>query len=92
MSAGEPAIYHFADDGYIPNHPQLPVLIYRGVATVAAGAAACERLFARHGWGGTWRDGIYPFHHYHSTAHEVLGVAAGQAPSTLVGHAANTWQ
>ena len=85
MSAGEPATYHFADDGHIPNHPLLPVLLYRGVAVVAAGVDACERLFARHGWGGTWRDGIYPFHHYHSTAHEVLGVAAGQARVLLGG-------
>ena len=85
MSAGDPATYHFADDGHIPNHPHLPVLLYRGVAAVAAGADACERLFARHGWGGTWRDGIYPFHHYHSTAHEVLGVAAGHARVLLGG-------
>ena len=45
-----------------------------------------ERLFAQNGWtGGCWRNGIYPFPHYHSTAHEVLGIAAGHAEVRLGG-------
>ena len=36
-------------------------------------------MFALNGWGGSWRDGIYPFPHYHSTAHEVLGICRGEA-------------
>ena len=42
-------------------------------------AAAIERRFAENGWGGGWRDGIYDFHHFHSNAHEVLGIARGSA-------------
>lgn len=42
-------------------------------------AAAFERLFAGNGWGGGWRNGIYGFPHYHTTAHEVLGIARGWA-------------
>jgi uncharacterized protein YjlB len=79
-----PETRHFADDGAIPNSP-LPVLVYHDVADVAAGAASCEALFVRHGWGGSWRSGIYDFHHFHSTAHEVLGITAGQAEVILGG-------
>lgn len=70
----------FADDGDVPNNP-LPLIVYPAALDPAAGdcAAAFEALFRGHGWGGTWRNGIFPFHHYHSTAHEVLGIAAGEA-------------
>src|SRR5437763_15273257 len=78
----DPAIFHFADDGAVPNNP-LPMLVYRGAIDVARGrdaAAAIEQMFAQNGWGhGMWRNGIFPFTHYHSQIHEVLGIAAGQA-------------
>jgi uncharacterized protein YjlB len=77
--------YRFSDDGVIPNNPTLPVLVYRGVAAVIGDARACQDLFGRHGWGSMWRDGIYPFHHYHSTAHEVLGLVTGRARVMLGG-------
>jgi uncharacterized protein YjlB len=79
-----PETYHFDDDGRIPNSP-LPVLVYHDDEDVAAGAAACEALFAANGWGGSWRDGIFDFHHFHSTAHEVLGIAAGATEVILGG-------
>jgi uncharacterized protein YjlB len=73
----------FADDGRIPNSP-LPVLIYHGVEP-ARDAAACEAMFADNGWLGAWRDGIFSFHHFHSTAHEVLGIVDGSAAVLLGG-------
>ena len=79
-----PETHTFEDDGSIPNST-LPVLIYHGVLEPGAGAGAYEELFAGHGWLGAWRDGIFPFHHFHSTAHEVLGIAAGRANVVLGG-------
>jgi uncharacterized protein YjlB len=63
---------------WVPNHPFLPVLLYRA-GDPDGGAEGFERRFAEHGWPPQWRDGIYDYHHYHSTAHEVLGVARGSA-------------
>src|SRR6185312_626659 len=76
--------FTFDDDGAIPNSA-LPVLVYRGALRSDAGAAAHEDLFADNGWFGAWRDGIYPFHHFHSTSHEVLGIASGTANVVLGG-------
>jgi uncharacterized protein YjlB len=73
----------FGNDGGIPNS-SLAVILYRGVSE-ARDAAGCEELFASHRWLGAWRDGIYDFHHFHSTSHEVLGVARGQAGVILGG-------
>jgi uncharacterized protein YjlB len=85
------ASYTFEDDGRIPNS-SLPVLVYAGALDGGAGAGAYEKLFAAHGWLGAWRDGIYPFHHFHSTAHEVLGIAAGSAEVMLGGPAGQRFE
>ncbi|NKC16205.1 MAG: cupin domain-containing protein [Gammaproteobacteria bacterium] len=67
-------------NGGIPNNPRLPLLHYPDAVTIEGNdpAAAFEDLFNRHGWGGGWRNGILGFHHYHSTAHEVLGIYSGE--------------
>ena len=72
----EPLTFVFADDGAIPNSP-LPLLVYRDA--VPADPVAIERLFAANRWPPAWRDGVHPFHHFHSNAHEALGVARGEA-------------
>src|SRR6266404_6520735 len=82
--------YRFGDDGTVPNNP-LPLVVYRGVLAEGGDrAAACEAMFARNGWPGAWRNGIYGHHHYHSTAHEVLGIAAGNARVRLGGEGGQT--
>ena len=78
----EPLALKFADDGSIPNNPRLPFLVYRGAIDLAGTPYAeevVEKTFARHKWGGTWRNGIYPYVHYHSMIHEALAIARGRA-------------
>ncbi|HZT86691.1 MAG TPA: cupin domain-containing protein [Stellaceae bacterium] len=80
MNAPAVETHLFADDGIVPNNPTLPLILYRGALPAAPDrAAAFEGMFARNGWPGAWRNGIYGHHHYHSTAHEALGIAAGSA-------------
>ena len=68
------------DDGVIPNS-KFPLLIYQGAVKLPPRdpAPVFEDLFTANQWGNSWRDGIYTYHHYHSTAHEVLGVYSGSA-------------
>ncbi len=75
------------DDGTFPNNPTLPLIIYKNALDLPQenAAAAIEELFTKNQWGNNWRNGIYTYHHYHSTAHEVLGIYQGQAKVELGG-------
>ncbi len=82
----KPELVHLKDDGIIPNSPY-PVVIYRQVCAEKGSEAAqwLEERFATQLWTNAWRNGVYPFHHYHSTSHEVLGIYAGHARLQLGG-------
>jgi uncharacterized protein YjlB len=77
--------WHAPPGDRIPNNPRFAVLLYRGVEAAADGAGAARSLFAEHGWRGSWVDGVFDFHHFHSTSHEVLAVVAGGATLELGG-------
>jgi uncharacterized protein YjlB len=67
------------DTGRFPNNEKLPLLLYKDVLELSEGASSVEGLFHKNSWLNSWRDGVYGVHHYHSTAHEVLGVYNGSA-------------
>lgn len=75
------------DDGTFPNNGKLPLLIYQSALALPQKdpAAFVEDLFASNGWNRSWRNGIFGFHHYHSSAHEVLAVYSGFAKVQLGG-------
>ena len=76
------AAFRFEDDGETPNNPRLPLLVYHHAVSLDGErdpAVPFERAFAAHGWADGWRNGIYPFLHFHTGTHEVLGIARGRA-------------
>ena len=77
-----PITHLFADDGRIPNNPKLPLILYRGGIDLAGSPdpeLLIEKTFGGNGWGDMWRNGIYPYAHYHSMIHEAMGIARGRA-------------
>ena len=70
-------VFNFKDDGFIPNNPTLPLLIVQGA--FQGRTTDIEETFNKHNWKNSWVNGVFPYHHYHSNAHEVLGVKAGTA-------------
>ncbi|MCW3120883.1 MAG: cupin protein [Flavipsychrobacter sp.] len=79
-------LLYFHDDGHIPNSI-FPVLIYRNAFQLRGdkGAEWLELHFAMNDWSNSWRSGIFTYHHYHSTSHEVLGVYSGSTALQLGG-------
>jgi len=67
-----------AADGSIPNHPRWPLLVYPGIGPKKVTAEFFEDLFTRNRWPAAWRNGVFPFHHFHSNSHEALGVYEGE--------------
>ena len=68
-------------DDQIPNNQKLPLLVHPKAFSVLNNdlVSTCESLFTANSWQGCWRNGIFSYHHYHSMAHEVLGICMGTA-------------
>jgi uncharacterized protein YjlB len=69
------------DDGTFPNNALLPLLVYQQAHRAGEKNAGdlIKELLETNSWTYSWEDGIYDYHHYHSTAHEVLVVTRGSA-------------
>jgi len=77
----KPVSFVFADDGLVPNS-RLPFLLYKGAIAFPQDVSPDEvvkDVFDTNGWGAMWTNGIFDYLHYHSTVHEVLGIARGRA-------------
>jgi uncharacterized protein YjlB len=78
----DPLTLMFTGDGSVPNNPRLPFVLYRDAVDLAGTPNpedVVEKVFRENGWGDLWRNGIFPYVHYHSMIHEGLGVARGRA-------------
>lgn len=82
---------YFEDDGRIPNNPKLPLLLYpNALDDGERDPSRVKKSLAENGWTGAWTGGVFPYHHYHSTAHEVLAVIGGSARVTFGGESGKT--
>ena len=75
------------EDGIFPNNSALPLVLMQQVfdPTETNLVRTIEEKIHKNAWGGSWRNGIYNFHHYHSTAHEVLGLYSGKVKAQFGG-------
>ena len=76
-------LFTFEDDGTMPNNPNFPVIVYPGA--FKNHPEEIESTFHLNNWRNSWVDSVFDYHHYHSDAHEVLGVSAGSALLILGG-------
>ena len=70
----------------VPNS-DLPVLIFRGVLAPGTRdkATTFRERFKKNQWSGLWTDTIFDYTHFHSNAHEALGIAEGSVTVRLGG-------
>ncbi len=95
MAAGDKPQHRsfvFEDDGTYPNNAELPVIVLPQAFAAAptVDPATIETVFEQNGWDSAWRNGLFAFHHYHSTVHESLGIYAGWVKARLGGPGGET--
>lgn len=74
------------DDGRFPNST-LPALLYKDALKIPFlfPATYVTHIFAKNNWTNAWDSGVFEYHHYHSTTHEVLGIYDGKTTLQLGG-------
>ena len=87
MEQGCYEAFKLAPRDWVPNNRHLAVAIYRAAVPSTAGdlTTEFEALFEHNLWPPQWRNGIFDYHHFHSRAHEVLGIASGSAEVIIGG-------
>jgi uncharacterized protein YjlB len=74
------------DNGIFPNSG-LPAILYKTAFSLKNDHSPkeIETVFESNGWSNCWRNGMYSYHHYHSTTHEALAVYSGECHVQLGG-------
>ena len=69
------------EDGLFPNNGLLPLLVYRQAFPFLdeSSPGTVREVLETNSWKDSWINGIYDYHHYHSTAHEVMVMLSGSA-------------
>lgn len=70
---------------------QLPVLLYQKAFQKNDSVDSIELVLKKNKWKNLWRNGIFPFHHYHSNTHEVLICYEGWCDVQLGGDNGIEW-
>lgn len=70
-----------SDDGKFPNNALLPLLIYQKAVNLPKEGRSkmIMEFLETNAWIDAWENGVYDYHHFHSTAHEVLIIIKGSA-------------
>jgi uncharacterized protein YjlB len=79
-----PVLLSLPLDVSVPNN-ELPVVLYPKVSGDRDLETVFRTAFHSHSWRGIWADGVFGYHHFHSNAHEVMGVLEGEATLMLGG-------
>ncbi len=77
MTSRDCELFFCPENEPFPNNPRLPLILYRGLDSPRE-AQGIEKLFSGNRWKPAWRYGLFPYHHYHSTAHQALGCYSGE--------------
>ena len=69
------------EDGSFPNNSLLPLLVYQQALLLKGEqhTGLVKEILETNRWTDAWVDGIHDYHHYHSSAHEIIVVLKGAA-------------
>jgi uncharacterized protein YjlB len=70
--------YVLTADELFPNN-SLPLIVYKSALEINSTPDEIKKLLKENLWENCWNGGVFTYHHYHSTAHEVLCVYDGTA-------------
>lgn len=74
-----------------PNSPWDVQVYPQAWAPEAVSEDAVSNCLTANGWTTPWVNGVYPFHHFHSNAHEILVILKGHVTVRLGGPEGDTY-